>query len=255
MTRQPEPSTWFVRLRPNPDAALRFYCFPYAGGGIPVFRNWLSELPGTVELIIVQLPGRGTRILEKPYVTTEDAVPGLVEALLADVDRPYAFFGHSLGALLCFEAARELQQRWNVLPRVVFVSGRSAPQLPDPNEPIHQLPDQKFIQKLLEFEGTPKELLENRDLLEIFLPILRADFQMNETYRYLPGPKLDCDLMAFGGDQDRRVPLTHMHAWSALTNRGFFVKTFPGNHFFLHSAQESLLKTIIPALILHSSPT
>jgi len=253
MTRNLDPSAWFVRLRPDPGAAMRLYCFPYAGGSIPVFRSWLSELPGTVEMIIVQLPGRGTRILEKPYGNAADAVPDLVEALLADVDRPYAFFGHSLGALLCFEAARTLQQLGKALPQVVFASGRSAPQMPDPNAPIHRLPDPAFIQKLLEFDGTPKEVLENPDLLEIFLPVLRADFQMNETYQYYPGPKLGCDLMVFGGDQDKRVPLTHLHAWSALTNCDFSLKIFAGNHFFLHSEQKLLLKTIIPALILHSS--
>ncbi len=254
MTRKVDPSAWFVRLRPNPGAVLRFYCFPYAGGSIPVFRSWLAEMPATIEMIIVQLPGRGTRILEKPYLNAADAVPGLVEALLADVDRPYAFFGHSLGALLSFEAACRMQEIGKAAPRVVFASGRSAPQMPDPNAPIHQLPDHEFIQKLREFEGTPKEILENPDLLEIFLPVLRADFQMNETYCYQAGPKLECDLMVFGGDQDQRVPLTHLQAWSALTNREFSIKIFPGNHFFLHSAQESLLKTVLPALILHSSP-
>jgi medium-chain acyl-[acyl-carrier-protein] hydrolase len=252
MTRKMDSSTWFVRLRPNPGAAMRLYCFPYAGGSIPVFRSWLSELPGTVEMVIVQLPGRGTRILEKPYENSSEAVPELVDALMVDVDRPYAFFGHSLGALLCFEAARNLQQVGSI-PRIIFASGRSAPQLPDPNEPIHRLPDTEFIRKLLEFDGTPKEILENPDLLEIFLPVLRADFRMNETYQFQPGIKLDCDLTVYGGDQDKRVPLTHLHAWSVLTNRQFSVRIFPGNHFFLHSAQDSLLKTINPALILHST--
>lgn len=253
MPRNIDTSDWFVRLRPNPGASLRFYCFPYAGGSIPVFRSWLAEIPAVVEMIIVQLPGRGTRILEKPFVSAGDAVPQLVDALLEDVDRPYAFFGHSLGALLGFEAARVMQQLGKPLPRVLFASGRGAPQLPDPNAPIHRLPDQEFIQKLREFEGTPGEILENPDLLEIFLPVLRADFQMNETYRYRPGSQLDCDLMVFGGEQDHRVPLTHLQAWSDLTSRNFWLRLFPGNHFFLHSAQDSLLKTIIPALILHSS--
>ncbi|MCU0489538.1 MAG: alpha/beta fold hydrolase [Anaerolineales bacterium] len=252
-TEKFDASAWFIRLRPDPGAALRFYCFPYAGGSIPVFRNWLYEMPAAVELVIVQLPGRGTRILEKPYISTAEAVPDLVNALLAEVDRPYAFFGHSLGALLCFEAARAMQQLGKPLPRVVFASGRSAPHLPDPNLPIHGLPEPEFIRKIRDFEGTPQEILQNPDLLEIFLPVLRADFQMNETYRYQPGPKLDCDLAAFGGDRDQRVPFSHLQAWSELTNRNFLTRLFPGNHFFLHSAQESLLKTILPALILHSS--
>ncbi len=242
-------SAWFIRPKPNPWARLRLYCFPYAGAGVSAFRNWITALPGEIELTIVQLPGRGSRLQEKPYLRMISLIPDLIQVLELDLDRPSAFFGHSLGAIVSYEAARALNSRSINQPIHLFVSGRSAPQIPDPNEPIYHLPDPAFLEKIRQFKGTPGEILENEELVQIFLPILRADFTLNETYLFKPGNKLVCPITVFGGKQDPRVPYDNLSAWGDLTQRGFRLQIFPGEHFFIHSEQGQILESVVLELL------
>jgi medium-chain acyl-[acyl-carrier-protein] hydrolase len=236
--------TWFVNFRPNRTARMRLFCFPYAGGGPHVFRTWNSILPDWVELQVVQLPGHGTRILEQPYRSLPELLPDVVEAMLPMLDRPYAFFGHSLGALISYEIALRLQKQIPYLPSHLFVSAREAPHLPDTEEPIFQLPDEAFILKLKEYNGTPRQVLLNPELMEIFLPVLRADFQINETYQHLPGEKLRCPLTVIGGSNDTRIPVETLQAWEELSLQPVGLHIIPGDHFFLHTAQEELVQLI-----------
>lgn len=241
-------NAWFVQFRPNPQARLRLFCFPYAGGGPHVFRGWLDNLPPWIDLIVAQLPGHGTRILESNYRDVKDLVPDLVSAFLPELDRPYAVFGHSLGALLSFEVVRNLQNMGRPLPLHLFVSARMAPQLPDPYDPVYDLPENDFIAHLKKINGTPSQVLESKDLMEIFLPVLRADFQLNETYLYQHGPKLQCPVTVFGGVEDPRISKEDLHAWGELSGSEFNMTMFPGDHFFLHSLQDGLVQLITDRL-------
>jgi len=244
MTSNIKAAKWFVRLNPDPLAKLRLFCFPYAGGGISSFRGWLNLLPRGVELDIVELPGRGSRLLETPYFQVQLLIDEITQAIQPLLDRPFAFFGHSLGAVLGFETAREIMKLKGINPVILFVSGRNAPQLTDLSPSIQHLSDADFVDRLRQYNGTPKEVLENAELMEIFLPVLRADFTMNETYVYKPGPPLDCPITAFGGKTDPRVSVDELHAWDRMTLQEFSMVFFPGDHFYLHSEQAILLKTI-----------
>jgi medium-chain acyl-[acyl-carrier-protein] hydrolase len=171
---------WIAFPKPNPRAQLRLFCFSYAGGGASVFYPWSQTLPPNIELRPLQLPGRENRLDEPIYRGLGPLLHALAPALQPYLDVSFAFFGHSLGALVSFELARRLRRQHLPTPVHLFVSGCGAPQIRRLDAPIHTLPDAAFIEKLRRFDGTPAALLENPDIMKLFLPILRADFALSE---------------------------------------------------------------------------
>lgn len=232
-------SPWLVTPAPNPAAPLRLFCFPYAGGSTQIYRTWANSLPVTVEVCAVEIPGRGRRLREKAHENLLALVADACTALRPYMNKPFAFFGHSMGALISFELARQLRREGQPPPAHIFVSGRRAPQLPD-NAPTYNLPDPEFIAELRRLNGTPQEVLEHPDLLQLMLPMLRADFSVCQTYRYAPEPPLKCGFSVYGGVDDADISREQLEAWSQHTSSAFTVRMFPGDHFFLHTAPESL---------------
>lgn len=234
-------SRWISRPLPQPQARLRLFCFSYAGGGAPIFRSWPGKLPPSVEVCAIQLPGRGPRMMESPFTRMPPLVSTLTDALLPLFDKPFALFGHSLGALISFEVARRLQSRHGVEPLHLFVSGSNAPQVPSREQPLHNLPEAEFINALGTLNGTPQEVLANQELMQLMIPILRADFAVCETYVYKDGSLLSCPITAFGGLQDRKLYRSDIKAWRSQTTASFSMQMLEGDHFFLHSAEPQLL--------------
>jgi medium-chain acyl-[acyl-carrier-protein] hydrolase len=173
-----------------------------------------------------------------------DLVHSLAIGLRPYLDKPFAFYGHSLGALLAFELARHLRREGREFPEHLFLSGRGAPQSHLLLQPIHTLPEPAFIEELRRLNGTPKEVLGNPELLELIVPILRADFALNETYTYVPEPPLNCAITAFGGLQDTSTNRESLEAWREHTTAEFNLQMMPGDHFFINSAGAALLKTL-----------
>ncbi len=241
-------NNWVACAKPNPQAKLRLFCFHYAGGGASVFRGWRDSLPQSVEVCAIELPGRGMRLRESPFTQLEPLVQHLASTLLPYLDKPFAFFGHSMGGLVSFELTRLLRREYRVSPVHLFVSGYRAPQVPDPDPPIHALPESEFLRELRRFNGTPEAVLENAELMQLLLPTLRADFAVIETYAYTPETPLDCPITAFGGLQDREASCDELEAWREQTNASFVLKMFPGDHFFLHSAGSLLLQDLYQKL-------
>ncbi len=172
-------------------------------------------------------------------------VRAAVQGLLPYLDRPFALFGHSMGALVSFELARELRKGQGLVPYHLFVSARSAPQLPSQDPPIHNLSDQALVEELRRLNGTPLVLLEDWELLRLLLPIARADFALCETYNHNPNESpLDCPITAFGGLADRKVRLDALEAWRSQTSMFFSLQMFPGDHFFIHGARPLLLSAV-----------
>jgi len=225
--------SWISFRKPGPEARLRLFCFPYAGAGALIFRTWSDGLPADVEVCPVQLPGRVTRLMERPFTQLSPLVEALAQALVPLLDKPFAFFGHSLGALVSFELARRIRRQYGVHPVRLFVSAARAPQIPHRDAPIHTLPEKDFLAELRRLNGTPSEILDHEELMEIMLPLLRADFAVYETYVYSAEPPLNCPISAFGGLQDRRVNNSDLDAWRAQTSVSFSLRMFPGDHFFL----------------------
>ncbi|MDR6224174.1 thioesterase II family protein [Desmospora profundinema] len=231
------------RQTPMVPPLLRLYCFPYAGGGASVFREWFSHVPAAVEVCPIQLPGRETRIGELPLQSVSAIVEQLNRELDPGDDVPYAFFGHSLGAVLAYEWTRLLEQQGRP-PVRLFVSARSAPHLPQSSEPVHALPEERFVARLRQLNGTPAPILENRELIEFFMPILRADFAVSETYQHRAGRPLTTPISAMGGREDQEVSLEDLEAWSGHTDAHFSLRLFPGDHFYLHDQRELLIRFI-----------
>ncbi len=236
---------WLVIPKPRSSARMRLFCLPYAGAGSVIYRNWADVLPEGVELVAVELPGRGKRLLEPPYRELNRLVADLAVALESGLDKPYAIFGHSMGALIGFELIRYLRRNHRPLPLHLFVSGRNAPTIPDDTDPpLHTLPDEQFMMKLKELDGTPEAVLQHRELMELLLPILRADFGLCENYVYRPEPPLEIPITAFGGLKDVSVPPPHIEAWKEQTRARFSARFFPGGHFFLNDFRLEIMEIL-----------
>ncbi|MGF1589149.1 MAG: beta-ketoacyl synthase N-terminal-like domain-containing protein [Pleurocapsa sp.] len=242
---------WIIRPEPNPQARSRLFCFPYAGGGTSIFNNWSDRLYPEVEVCLIQLPGRENRLQESPLTRLKLLIQTLTPIIKPYLDLPFTLFGHSLGAWLSFELIRELRRQNSPLPTHLFVSGSKAPQLPDLIPPIHRLPDEKFIAKIKSFKGTPEAVLQDTQLMKRFLPALRADFAILETYFYAEETPLNCPITAFGGWEDSQVNQEELSAWKQQTEAEFTLKMFAGEHFFLHSAHSDLLEAIATQLERH----
>ena len=244
MTAVPNANAWLVYPRPNPQARLRLFCFPYAGGGASIYRLWPSELPPDVEVCSIQPPGRENRLREKPFTHIFPMTQTLVQVLQPHLDAPFAFLGYSLGTLAGFELARELRRQRAPGPVHLFVGGRRAPQIPDPEPPIFNLPEPEFVVELRRLSGTPEAVLQHPELMQLLIPVLRADFAINETYPYTPEPPLDCPITAFGGLEDEEASQEDIGAWREQTRGSFRLQMFPGGHFFLNDSRAALLKSI-----------
>ncbi|HET8841108.1 MAG TPA: alpha/beta fold hydrolase [Ktedonobacteraceae bacterium] len=241
---------WFPYRKPNAHTVLRLLCFPYDGGGASIYRQWHDLLPSSIEVWAIQLPGRENRIGEEPLLQLSHFIKMTEEALFPFLEdgTPYAFFGHSMGALLSFELTQALRKQGYPLPVYLFVSGRSAPQRPLRTKPTYNLPEDAFIEALKRLNGTPEEVLRHRELLQLILPILRADFQLCETYSYKECEPLPCSVMAFGGTQDVEVTHADLAAWECQTREKFSMRMFDGDHFFLHKSGEQISREITRAL-------
>ncbi len=243
------PASAVVRPLPQPNAALRLFCLPYAGGGASAYHAWGRLLPPTIELCAVQPPGREARVREAPYTSFDEAVAGLGEALCPLLDRPYVLFGHSLGALLAFELARWLRRRGEPQPQQLFVSSRRPPQLPEPYPPVADLPDAEFTAKIQErYGGIPQVILQEPELMRMFLPILRADFKVLESYRYSVEPPLACALAVFGGSEDAIATPSALGQWQQHTAAAFSTRQFAGGHFYLQTLRADVVTAIADSL-------
>lgn len=236
--------SWFEDLQEAREGVARLFCFPYAGGSAQVFRSWQRSLKPEISLSLAHLPGRGTRISERPF-TGLGSLAGVIATEIADHIRgPFAFWGHSMGALISFELARELRRRGQPSPFGLFISGRSAPHIPNTDLPASNLPEKEFIAELRRLNGTPEELLTNPEMRDVFLPIIRADFEMVESYKYETEDPLECPIRAYGGLQDTTVPSDDLRQWSKHTSSRCEVRMFPGDHFFVHSCASEVIHAL-----------
>jgi medium-chain acyl-[acyl-carrier-protein] hydrolase len=240
---------WIKCRVPRPDARLRLFCIAHAGGGASAFRMWADDLPATVEVCAVQLPGREERVMEEAFHDAVMAAEAVADVIGGDLDRPWALFGHSMGALVGFELLRVLRLRGARGPEHFFASGHRGPHLPIDYAPFHELPDDAFVAEMnLRYDSVPAAARESAELMELLLPGLRADIAVCDTYAFGEAEPLACAITAYGGEDDEQVPRAHLEAWSRHTGAIFDVQTFPGGHFYLRSAQRDLLADLVGRL-------
>lgn len=245
-----ERQRWLFQFRRNPLARLQLFCFPYAGVGASAFFPWVDELPANVELLAVQLPGRESRIREKPLDQLGAIVPLVAEAIRARVDTAYAFFGHSMGALIAFEVARYLRAEAFPGPVHLFASARRAPHRPDRLPRIHHLPQDEFIEALRRrWDGIPAAVLREPELLQLLLSSLRADVTAIETYTYIDGQSLTCPISVYGGEEDNSIEQDDLLSWREFTSGLFRLRMFPGNHFFIRTEHQKVIRAVVEDLL------
>jgi surfactin synthase thioesterase subunit len=219
-------------------------CFPHAGGGLPAYRPWAALLGDQVELRTIVLPGRGSRWHEPPLTRMDDVVADAMAQLRPLPAGPFAFFGHSFGALVAYELCRRHFPEPATGPRLLFVSGRRPPHLRSRHEAAHSLPDKEFIGYLSTLGGMPPEVLADRELTDALLPAVRADIMINETHdppRSLP---LRVGVSALLGANDPLVSVADMLCWRDTTIGSFRLRVFPGGHFYLGAEPRPLLTAI-----------
>lgn len=240
---------WLAKSPPAPDARIRLFCFPYAGGSATTFRAWPAALSPAVEVRAVQLPGRGPRMLEPPFTDVHALVEAFLPVMARYLDKPFAFFGHSMGGAIAFELSRRLRRACGVEPRHLFISARRAPHLELKGPVIYNLPEPEFREELRQLGGTPAEVLEHPELMQMLVPLLRADISVSQTYRCDTRHSLTCPLTIFGGMRDEYDEHEGLAAWREHTLGPFDLKMFEGDHFFINTAQRSILDAIETALL------
>lgn len=243
-------SLWLQRFTPRPQARARLFCFPHAGVGAAVYRPWSIALPADLDVVAIQLPGRANRLNEPALTHVPELVAALVSALQPHLDLPFAFFGHSMGAVLSNEVTRALHTMGAPVPRHLFVSGRRPPHWPNPDPLLHVLSDGDFVAEIQRrYGGIPPEVAEHKELLELLLPALRADIQALETHLPPAGrAPLPCPVSVFGGADDPLTPRPHLDGWRSETLGAFRVRVFPGDHFYLQAQKDPLLADLSATL-------
>jgi surfactin synthase thioesterase subunit len=242
------PAKWILGSRGSRETdTIYLFCFPFAGGGASVFAKWPSSFPSHITVCPIQYPGRENRWGQPGFASLETLVETMANDLAPFWLGRFAFLGHSFGALVAFELARALSRRGHSAPLRLFLSGARAPHLP-PKEPIHELPDQDFLNKLCEYNGMPNEILQSTDLMPVLLPIIREDFRLFEQYRYQSAPLIPVPISAFGGLKDENVPIADLLAWSSQTSKAFRSRFFEGDHFFLFDPQFKIVSYIVEDL-------
>ena len=222
----------------------RLFCFTYAGGAASIYRDWSNKLPQSIEVHAFQFPGHGTRLNEPLFKRVEPLVETTAQELMPYLEGSFAFFGHSMGAIISFELAHLLRRENKPAPSHLFLSGRPCAHLTKKEAPTYDLPDPEFLEELHRMGGTSKAVLEHPELMSVLSPILRADLELCQTYECEPRPPLDCPITVFGGLRDEDVSREQLEGWRDYTTSSFAVRMFPGNHFYLHSAAHVLLRTI-----------
>jgi len=244
MNNSTPSSKWFLVVKPRPQAEFRLFCFPYAGGSATAYSAWAELLPDNVELVAIQPPGRANRLGEALLTSVHDMADGVADAIGPWLDRPYMIYGHSLGSIVSFELLHSLRARGLPLPFRYFCGARRAPHVPPRIAPIHNYPLEEFKAELRTLNGTPEIILNNADLMDIFVPILRTDFKAAYNYRREPAIKLECEVSVFNGAQDDKVLEEDMLGWQAHFARKVDFRTFPGGHFFMDENRSAVLDVI-----------
>lgn len=226
------------------NAVPQLFCFAHAGGGPSLFRSWRVRLAPEIAVRPVLLPGRESRLDEPPFRQLADLIKPLCAALEPHLDQPYAFFGHSMGAVIAYEAARRFSGGSMGGPRCLLVSGHRAPGLATSRQPLSGLPDDEFLAEIGRLNGTPPEVLDEPELLSMLLPTMRADFELADTYQPLPGGRLHCPVVAYLSTADPEVSQAQVLGWRDVTTGEFTTRVFSGDHFYLKEGRPDVLNAV-----------
>ncbi|HHZ88162.1 MAG TPA: thioesterase [Chromatiaceae bacterium] len=246
-------SSWILAAEANPKATVKLFCLAYAGGGAEMFVPWRKLLPAHIDVCPVQLPGRGSRMLDTPIRQRDRLAAELAGVLLEHGGENYALFGHSMGALLWFDTCRVMMAQDFRMPSQLMVAGERAPQKPNRDTPIYQLSDADFRQAVKSYNG-PTLGAAGDELLQMIMPALRADFAICDTYEYTDHVPLNCPITAIGGFDDDTVEWNELLAWDVQTSATFSCRMIDGGHFFPMERAKETAAVISDVLRVEPSP-
>ncbi|OYD09090.1 thioesterase II family protein [Paludifilum halophilum] len=223
---------------------IKLFCFPYAGGSSVIYNRWRPWIDRRIELHPVELPGRGRRFAEPLCRQIDPLTEDIYNRIQGELDgTPFSLFGHSMGALLIYEVIRKIRAEKGEEPVHAFFSGRFPPHVRD-GKVYHKLPDESFKKAILALGGTPREFIENREMIKLFLPVLRADFQVLETYVFQESEPMDRDISILYGQEDTDTPVGDLNEWQRYTKGNCRFYDYPGGHFFINEQTESIVRMI-----------
>lgn len=237
-------SPWLSFPSSPADPNMRIFCLPYAGGNASVYHAWAKAISPLIQVCPVELPGHGTRLREPLRTSLNELVRDLVEVIAPLLDRPYAVLGHSMGAAIAMQLAAQLEHIGSLQPTRVFVMAFPPLHLPRRHAPLHQLDDEDLIEAIRSFGGTPEVVIQHPEMMEMMLPILRADFQLIETGSADFDRRLRSCLTACSGLQDSEASLSEMGQWRSYTEGSFTLRSYPGNHFFPWGCLDDVIRDI-----------
>lgn len=224
---------------------MRLFCVSYAGGSASIYSKWKEMIDKSIEIIPVEMPGRGTRFCEKICGNMEDLVNDIYSKLENQfISEDYMIYGHSMGSWVVYSLTQRIREKGIRLPERLFLSGKEAPYIKKNSLVYHKMNDKEFIEKIYDLGGTPRELLENKELLEIYIPILKNDYKVIETCKYKkPDKAFNFDITIFNGIKDTLTE-EDISAWSKYTSKNFNIYNFDGGHFFIHDYAKQMLDII-----------
>lgn len=233
-------STWFTSYGAALEGKARIFALPYSGAGASAYYPW-SKKTRDMDFLGVQLPGRENRFNEELITHLPTLLNNIITEIKPLINKPYVLFGHSMGGLIAFELAKLIREQALPLPEHLYISAFRAPNMPNFNRAMHNLSDEDFVSELSTYGGLPSEIISNTELLDFFLPILRADFLLTEFYEYKESQPLSIPITTFSGKNDCIVKSGNMSDWRYQTNKSFRHIEYDGDHFFVNNHMESII--------------
>ncbi|MFQ3243617.1 MAG: surfactin synthase thioesterase subunit [Arenicella sp.] len=240
----PQLNQWLPKLNAMPSSKARLFCFAFAGGGASVYSPWQSLLGDHIEVCPIQLPGREERIRETCLTSIDDVLDQLMPLMTSSLDKPFLVYGHSLGAHIAYAFIDRIKREFGKSPQAFLVGAQRSPDIPYPYPSVLGATQQQLHQVLSKFDGMTARVMQSEELMELMMPVIKADLQLCESLQYCGELALDGPVIAFRGTRDRAISAACMAGWSQHSKNQYQYEEVDGDHFFLKTHGNHVVEKI-----------